>query len=62
MKFLFFYLFSLFFIFNVHASSNFEKISNDFELIYNEWNNRKYEKYENILEEIMSTPLIHVSL
>ena len=44
MKFLFFNLISLFLIFNAHASANFEKISNDFELIYNEWNNRKYEK------------------
>ena len=48
MKFLFFNLISLFLIFNAHASANFEKISNDFELIYNEWNNRKYEKYEHI--------------
>ena len=48
MKFLFFNLISLFLIFNAHASANFKKISNDFELIYNEWNNRKYEKYEHI--------------
>ncbi len=48
MKIFFSSLISFFFIFNVHASTNFEKISNDFELIYNEWNNREYEKYEHI--------------
>ncbi len=48
MKFFFISLINFFFIFNAHGSSNFEKISNDFELIYNNWNNRKYEKYEHI--------------
>ena len=48
MKFLYLYFFSLFFIFNVNASTNFEKISNDFEFIYNEWNNGNFDKYEDI--------------
>lgn len=48
MKFIYLYFFSLFFIFNVNASTNFEKISNDFEFIYNEWNNGNFDKYENI--------------
>ena len=38
----------LFFIFNVNASTSFEKISNDFELIYNNWNNGNFDKYEDI--------------
>ena len=48
MKFLYLYFLSLFFIFNVNASTNFEKISNDFQLIYNSWNNGELNKYENI--------------
>ena len=48
MKFLYLYFLSLFFIFNVNASTNFEKISNDFKLIYNSWNYGEFNKYENI--------------
>ena len=48
MKFLYLYFFSLFFIFNANASTNFEKISNDFELIYNSWNYGELNKYEDI--------------
>jgi len=48
MKFLYLYFLSLFFIFNVNASTNFEKISNDFELIYNSWNHGEFNKYEDI--------------
>ena len=48
MKFLYLYFLSLFFIFNVNASTNFEKISNDFKLIYNSWNHGEFNKYENI--------------
>jgi hypothetical protein len=48
MKFLYLYFLSLFFIFNVNASTNFEKISNDFELIYNSWNNGEFNRYEDI--------------
>jgi hypothetical protein len=48
MKFLYLYFFSLFFIFNVNASTNFEKISSDFQLIYNSWNHGEFNKYENI--------------
>ena len=48
MKFLYLYFFSLFFIFNANASTNFEKISNDFKLIYSSWNNGEFNKYENI--------------
>ena len=48
MKFLYLYLLSLFFIFNVNASTNFEKISNDFELIYNSWNRGEFNRYEDI--------------
>lgn len=59
MKFLYVYFFSLFFAFNAYASNNFEKISNDFELIYNNWNTGKFDKYENIFrrdnENIFST-------
>ena len=48
MKFLYLYFLSLFFIFNVNASTNFEKISNDFELIYNSWNKGEFNRYEDI--------------
>ncbi len=48
MKFLYLYFLSLFFIFNVNASTNFEKISNDFELIYNSWNRGEFNRYEDI--------------
>ena len=48
MKFLYLYFFSLFFIFNANASTNFKKISNDFELIYNSWNHGEFNKYEDI--------------
>ena len=48
MKFLYLYFFSLFFIFNANASTNFKKISNDFELIYNSWNYGEFNKYEDI--------------
>ena len=48
MKFLYLYFLSLFFIFNAHASTKFEKISNDFELIYNSWNYGEFNKYEDI--------------
>ena len=48
MKFLYLYFLSLFFIFNVNASTNFEKISNDFKLIYNSWNYGEFNKYEDI--------------
>ena len=48
MKFLYLYFLSLFFIFNVNASTNFEKISNDFELIYNSWNHGEFNRYEDI--------------
>ena len=47
MKFLYF-IFFLFFILNTNASTNFEKISKDFELIYNDWNNGNFNKYEDI--------------
>ena len=48
MKSLYFYFFYLFFIFNVNASTNFEKISNDFEVIYIKWNSGNFNKYEDI--------------
>ena len=48
MKFLYLYFLSSFFIFNVNASTNFEKISNDFELIYNSWNKGEFNRYEDI--------------
>ena len=48
MKILYLYLFTLAFTVNVHASTNFAKISNDFELIYNNWNKGNFNKYENI--------------
>src|SRR6056300_1448507 len=48
MKFLYLYFLSLFFIFNVNASTNFEKISNDFKLIYNSWNKGEFNRYEDI--------------
>ena len=48
MKSIYLYFFSLFFIFNVNASTNFEKYSNDFELIYNNWNVGNFDKYEDI--------------
>ena len=48
MKFLYLYFLSLFFIFNVNASTNFEKISNDFKLIYNSWNHGEFNRYEDI--------------
>jgi hypothetical protein len=59
MKFIYPYLFFLFFIFNANASTNFEKISKDFKLIYNDWNNGNFDKYEDIFrrdnENIFST-------
>ena len=48
MKYLYLFFFSIFFIFNVNASTNFEKYFNDFELIYNNWNNGNFDKYEDI--------------
>ncbi len=48
MKFLYLYFFSLFFIFNANASTNFEKVSSDFQLIYNSWNHGEFNKYEDI--------------
>ena len=48
MKFLYLYFLSLFFVFNANASTNFEKVSNDFELIYNSWNHGEFNKYEDI--------------
>ena len=48
MKYLYLYFFSIFFIFNVNASTNFEKYFNDFELIYNNWSNGNFDKYEDI--------------
>ena len=48
MKFLYLYFFSLFFIFNANASTNFEKVSSDFQLIYNSWNNGEFNRYEDI--------------
>ena len=48
MKFLYSFIFFLFFILNTNASTNFEKISKDFELIYNDWNNGNFNKYEDI--------------
>ena len=54
MKFLYLYFFSLFFIFNANASTNFEKISNDFELIYNSWNYGEFNKYEDIFTKPFS--------
>ena len=48
MKSLYLYFFSLFFVFNANASTNFEKISNDFKLIYNSWNYGEFNKYEDI--------------
>lgn len=48
MKSLYLYFFYLFFIFNVNASTSFEKISNDFEFIYIKWNNGNFDKYEDI--------------
>ena len=48
MKYLYLYFFSIFFIFNLNLSNNFEKYFNDFELIYNNWNNGNFDKYEDI--------------
>ena len=48
MKSLYLYFFYLFFIFNVNASTIFEKISNDFEFIYIKWNSGNFDKYEDI--------------